>query len=136
MEAPTVLLLEDEFLIALELEEALEDAGFRVLSTSRIDECLHRLTTVTPDTAILDFRCGSETSRPVAGVLADRQVPFVVYSGLPGEDELVSPVFTDRHWLIKPIDNKTIIETLIKLLPATYPSPPSNPPAEAMLRPD
>ncbi|MBW6424808.1 hypothetical protein KX729_25480 [Rhizobium sp. XQZ8] len=34
MEAPTVLLLEDEFLIALELEEALEDAGFRVLSAS------------------------------------------------------------------------------------------------------
>lgn len=133
----TVLLLEDEFLIALELEEALEDAGFRVLSTSRIEDCLQRLTTITPDAAILDFHCGSATSQPVAEVLADRQVPFVVYSGMPAEDEVVSRVFEDRQWFTKPIDNQTIIAAVKGLLAADHALQLSaSSSAETLSRPD
>ena len=52
---PLVVVLEDEALIALDLQDGLQDSGYRVAGTfTTCAEALSWLQTETPDVAILD----------------------------------------------------------------------------------
>jgi two-component system, response regulator PdtaR len=74
-----VLVVEDEFLIALDLELLLRRHGWRVLGpAATVDQALRLLRQGdTPDVALLDVNLGGE---PVAAELRARGVPFVLAS--------------------------------------------------------
>jgi len=74
--------VEDEFLIAMELEQTLRRAGYRVLGPApSVGRALELLRHERPDAAILDVNLAGERVTPVAGVLRAMAVPFVLTSG-------------------------------------------------------
>ena len=78
-----LLVVEDEYLLALYLSEALEDLGASVVGpVASVDAALDLIASDPEiDAAILDVNLGSESVYPVADALASRQVPFVFASG-------------------------------------------------------
>jgi two-component system, response regulator PdtaR len=80
-----VLVVEDEFLIAMDLELLLRRHGWRVLGpAATVDQALRLLRDgETPDVALLDVNLGGEPVTPVAAALRARGVPFVLASAYP-----------------------------------------------------
>jgi CheY-like chemotaxis protein len=78
-----VLVVEDDFLIASSLSEALDELGVRVLGPAASAQ--HALTLLEGeadvDAALLDVNLRGELSYPVADVLCARGVPFVFATG-------------------------------------------------------
>ena len=78
----TVLLVEDNMLIALDTEDALLEAGVRsVVIAATADAALAQLERARPDFAVLDFNLGGETSESVAQALSAADVPFCYATG-------------------------------------------------------
>ena len=77
-----VLVLEDEVIIALDLEMTLNELGFAdVLITSSADQALSVLAAYDISFAILDYNLGAETAERVIERLKERGTPFIVMSG-------------------------------------------------------
>ncbi|BDI61866.1 response regulator [Qipengyuania nanhaisediminis] len=79
----TVLILEDEPLILLDLEFAGEDRDCRIVSTRNCSDALARLSEdIDFDVAILDVSLGKgETCVPVARELTNQGIPFLLHTG-------------------------------------------------------
>jgi CheY-like chemotaxis protein len=76
-----VLVVEDEFLIALDLELLLKAHGWRVLGpVASVAAALRLLDSAAPDVALLDLNLRSELVTPVAEALQARDIPFVLAS--------------------------------------------------------
>lgn len=77
-----VLVVEDEFLVAVDLEESLRGLGCEVEGPfPSLDEALAWLETATPDAAVLDVNIRGGLAFPIAEALRDRGVPFVFCTG-------------------------------------------------------
>lgn len=79
-----VLVVEDEALIALDLEGILEDLGHEVVGVAGgIEQALELLDSLDPppDIAIVDANLGGRSSRPVVDALQERDVTVLVASG-------------------------------------------------------
>ncbi len=77
-----VLVVEDEALISMLLESALEDAGCVVVGPyARLDEALEAAVSGGFDVALLDVNLGGEKVFPVAELLSGRNIPFLLMSG-------------------------------------------------------
>ncbi len=93
-----ILLVEDQMLIALDVESMLEDEGFRAVTTcNSAESALRHIAQQLPQVAILDINLGHGTSIPVAQLLHERGVPFVFAtgygdSGMVPEDLQYAPV--------------------------------------------
>ena len=76
-----VLLVEDEPLIALNVEHHLRNAGARVITAAHLDTALSM--TGHPDLsgAVIDLCLGAESATPIFQRLTDRNLPFVVHTG-------------------------------------------------------
>src|SRR5215831_18980781 len=76
LDGATILIVEDEPLIRLDLQQILEKAGARVLSASGAESA--RCLVVSPDLsgAVLDW-----INADICRCLTERGVPFVFYSG-------------------------------------------------------
>jgi PAS domain S-box-containing protein len=86
-----VLVVEDEPLIAAEIADILELAGFQVIGpASGVKEALRLLEREGCDTAVLDVNLGAETSEPITRELIRIGTPFVVLSGYSREQLPVS----------------------------------------------
>ncbi|RWX79091.1 response regulator [Neorhizobium lilium] len=108
-----VLVVEDEFFIALDVKTALTEAGFRVLGPAgSVDHALDLLHEERPDAAVLDFNLGHEKVTPVALHLKSLGVPFVLTSA-SGADELARhEALSSIENLGKPTDLKRLVETV------------------------
>ena len=78
----TVLIAEDELLIAMDVMDELDAAGFVTVgpfakTAQALEYCLAHM----PDCAVLDVRLQDGESFPLADLLAQRNVPFVFHSG-------------------------------------------------------
>jgi CheY-like chemotaxis protein len=77
-----VLVVEDDSLLAMDLEATLVHAGAVVVDLCQtLDEAMLRADAGDFAVAVLDFGLGSETVSPVARQLVNRGVPFVLYTG-------------------------------------------------------
>lgn len=81
MSPKTVLIVEDEPMIALSIEQHLDDLGYRATATSSIEQALERIEQGDIDLCILDYDIRGRASTPVAAALHERSVPFVLCSG-------------------------------------------------------
>src|SRR5437868_13133424 len=108
IDASAVLVIEDEWLIAELLQEALVEAGYRVLGpVSRVREGLQLLENSRPDIAVLDVSLRGETSFEVARALAKRSIPFIFMTGYVSNDLLGE--FKGRPVLNKPVDDAKLL---------------------------
>jgi DNA-binding response OmpR family regulator len=100
---PLVLILEDEALIALNLQDELQDAGYDVPGPfTTCAAALGWLQTQTPNIAILDIALKDGSCRETALELSRREVPFLIYSGYHGDRQLLSE-FQHINWIEKPV---------------------------------
>ena len=97
----SILVVEDEPLIAMMLEDFLETLGHRIhASCDNLADALSASETGGFDLAILDVNLKGELVWPVAEVLRSRGVPFVIASG--GHVEPPPASFAEAPLLEKP----------------------------------
>jgi CheY-like chemotaxis protein len=77
-----ILIVEDDYFIASDLAEALQELGAIVLGPSRsVKDALYLISEAAPQTAVLDIDLGHEKVYPLADVLLARGVPFIFATG-------------------------------------------------------
>ncbi len=87
----SILIVEDEPLIALGIHDALSSAGASILSASSVEEATRLIGYAEISGAVVDVRLGSEDASAVCQLLARRGIPFVFYTGQPSS----SPIFAE-----------------------------------------
>ena len=88
-ERPTVMVVEDEFIIALDLSETVRDLGFRVEGPFADKEnAFIAIDRHMPDCAILDVKTADGDVYPLADALADAGVPIIFHSGHIAPDDI------------------------------------------------
>jgi DNA-binding response OmpR family regulator len=114
-----ILVVEDEFLIAMELEQTLLRAGYRVVGPApSLGTALELLRQVRPHAAILDVNLAGERVTPVAEMLRAMAVPFVLASGYGAADLSDEEVLLDAVNLGKPTRARWLLCELSHLLRA------------------
>ena len=107
---PRVLIVEDEVIVAIDLELCFEDAGFEVIGPAADEaEALELIESHRPDFAALDWNLRTGTSRRVAEALKAIGARFVFVTAM--RDEVArevenTPVFD------KPVDPRVVMEAL------------------------
>jgi CheY-like chemotaxis protein len=77
-----VMIVEDETIIAMLLEEMLQDLGYEVAASIQgLSEATSAARSVAIDLAVLDINLAGVASFPVAEILRDRRIPFVFATG-------------------------------------------------------
>jgi DNA-binding response OmpR family regulator len=113
---PLVLVLEDEALIAINLQDELQDAGYDVAGPfTTCAAALEWLGTETPKTAILDAALNDGSCHSVAVELSRRGVPFLIYSGHQ-EDQRFLAEFRQSAWIEKPVRPLVLVQECQQLL--------------------
>lgn len=108
----SILVAEDEGLIALDLQMSLEDEGARVVGPyATVESCLDAVEKQSFDFAILDVNLRGKNVFPVAEKLMRRGIPFVFHTGHGDRIEL-SRKFPEATVYRKPTDIRNLIENL------------------------
>jgi DNA-binding response OmpR family regulator len=82
-----VLVVEDEMMILMMLEMALEDFGYEsIVVASTLDTAMEMVSRPGFDIAMLDMNLGGNDSYPIADALDARNVPYVFCTGNNGGD--------------------------------------------------
>nr|WP_260175842.1 HWE histidine kinase domain-containing protein [Acetobacter oeni] len=112
-----ILLVEDQLLIAMEVEETLHDFGVaEVITVSSVETGLEAIKARLPDAAILDVNLGGKTSVGLARRLRDANVPFIFATGYM-DRTMIPDEFQDVTVIRKPYGPASVIAALGALLP-------------------
>jgi DNA-binding response OmpR family regulator len=118
LRAAHILIVEDSFLILMELESIMSEAGAAAVWTCRsVTEALRVLREQDVDAAILDLQLDRETSLPVARALAERDVSFFFYTGQL-DTCAVRAEWPDCMVVSKPAEPHKIVATMASLIAA------------------
>ncbi|AGB75358.1 MULTISPECIES: response regulator [Rhizobium] len=111
-----ILVVEDEFFIAMELESVLTRGGFEVLGPANsVHQALELLKSQRPDAAVLDVNLNGEKVTPVALLLRSWGVPFVLASASDPAELARHDVFAKVPNLGKPTDMTRLVEVVRSL---------------------
>ena len=114
MRTRSVLVVEDEALVAIELASLLQGSGYRVLGpASTVQQALALLEDERPDAALLDLNLGSERVTAVAIELKSRNVPFVLVTGFADVRE---PELRFAPMLRKPVSDDGEVRRLLEAM--------------------
>jgi CheY-like chemotaxis protein len=110
-----ILIVEDEMLVAMNIEDMLLDLGHEVAGLAgRLEPALALAREAEIDVAMLDVNLAGEQSFPVADALIERGVPFLFATGygLKGIPEC----YRDRPVLQKPFRGQDLAGALRRAL--------------------
>ena len=111
-----LLIVEDELLIALELQSIVEQLGGTVVGPAgSVEGALQLLSDTTPDAALLDANLREGRVTPVAQACRDRSVPFALVTAY-GRLELEEPLLQSAPRVRKPFDSRAIHKVLAIVL--------------------
>jgi DNA-binding response OmpR family regulator len=111
-----LLVVEDEFLILLDIQNTLETGNNTVVTASRVQDALNAIidsekTGAKFDAAVLDLKLDHESSAPIAERLASAGVPFIFLTGAP-TDIALAKQFGSAPIVGKPFDASTLLVAL------------------------
>ncbi len=119
-----ILVVEDEFLIAMELDNTLRSAGYEILGpVPNVSAALRVLAAERPDAAVLDVNVQGEWVTPVAEVLRAMLVPFILASGYGAADLHAEPVLRNAINVGKPSRSELLLKELRDVLRSNDPEP-------------
>ncbi|GAK69167.1 putative two-component hybrid sensor and regulator [Agrobacterium rubi TR3 = NBRC 13261] len=115
-ESLRVFLVEDQMLIAMDVEYMLEAHGITDIETATSSAmALDKLKGLTPDVAILDINLGTDTSLPVAYELLRREIPFMFATGY-ADGIMIPTEFAHVPVIRKPYDEDSLMGSIGKLV--------------------
>ncbi len=111
-----ILVVEDETLIAIDIENILKSAGYEVVGpVAKLEMALQIARIETFDAAILDVNIRGGRVFPVAEVLLARGVPFVLASGYG--TWALPETLQGQARLIKPFRSEDVLEAVRAICP-------------------
>lgn len=111
-----ILLVEDQFLIAMEAESAIEEINIgQVRTVASVYEAMNAISTRVPDVAILDVNLGGENSLEVARTLRARGVPFIFATGY-ADRTMIPPELRDVPVERKPYSARALAERIRQIV--------------------
>ncbi len=112
----TVLIVEDEVIIAMDMQATLESLGWIVIGpTPTVKGAMLLIDQELPSLAILDMNLGRDLVTPVAEALKSRDVPFLVASACLDPVALGGDVFIGITNIGKPFNEQGVIAALATL---------------------
>lgn len=113
-----ILVVEDEYMLAMDLERELQDAGAHVLGpVPTVFAALQLIDSAEPiEGALLDVNVGGESIFPVADALMQRGVPVVLTTGY--DLRAIPERYADLPRCEKPVDIRQVARTLERLVHA------------------
>ena len=110
----SVLVVEDEPLIALDVHRTLRAAGASVLAATSLNDALELISYAEISAAILDVRLHGDDCTYACRALAKRNIPFVFHTGYSAADLV-------KQWgrvplITKPARPEGIVSAVTKLL--------------------
>jgi CheY-like chemotaxis protein len=111
-----ILVVEDEYLIAMSLQDALENAGAVVVGpVPSIDKAIQTIDSEPNiDAAVLDVNLGGVLAYPIADMLIARKIPFVFTSGY--EDNALGDRYSQVKNCPKPYLFQAMEEALVEAM--------------------
>lgn len=111
-----ILVVEDEALIAAQIEQVLAEAGFEVIGpAAHLGQAFEEIYRTAPDAALLDINLAGESSLPVAELLRTKEVPYAFCSGY-GETAALPDTLRDVPLIVKPFDSSDLIQLVRQLV--------------------
>lgn len=128
MDKPLVLIVEDNLLIAGEIQRALEAAGYRVIGPARsYDHAMHLVRAFHPDIVLLDIELsGPQNGVAIARELLKLHIPALFVSAVEPIDRDARNSAVGR--LAKPIDAGQLIDAVKLVQEVAAGKTPSDPP--------
>jgi DNA-binding NtrC family response regulator len=111
-----VLVVEDELIVALDLENLLSQLGCIPLNSApTIQKALRALSDERPDVVVLDVELQGERVTPVAIALNEQRVPFMLVTG-SGSRRLPEEALQKVVHLEKPVNGSHLRRVLAEVL--------------------
>jgi len=115
----SILVVEDEPLIALDVQSALNGAGANIVPAGDATDAVRLVAGTKLSAAVLDVDLGDLDCWVVCRLLARAKVPFLFYTGLMRSD--VFKDWPDAPVLAKPASHEQIVAAVARLLSAARP---------------
>jgi CheY-like chemotaxis protein len=111
-----ILVVEDEYLIAMSLADALENVGSVIVGpVSSVDKAIKTIEAEPHiDAAVVDVNLGGVLAYPVADMLIARKIPFVFTSGY--EDNVLRERYSQVKNCPKPYLFRAMEEALVEAM--------------------
>lgn len=111
---PRVLIMEDEFIVALDLSDMAQDLGFAVDGPfATLADGVRAVTACRPDAAILDVQLADSEVFPLADRLIELGVPIIFHSGHADAGALLAR-YPGAHSAAKPCASNVLAEYLLR----------------------
>jgi AmiR/NasT family two-component response regulator len=114
-----ILIVEDEYVVASDLQFILENAGYSVIGiAASVSEAQELIEAQKPDVVLLDiFLQGKQTGIDLAGQLTLAGIPFIYLSANSNQSVLEQAKATQPYgFIVKPFREKDILITLQMIL--------------------
>ncbi|RWX16888.1 response regulator [Rhizobium leguminosarum] len=113
----SILLMEDQIIIAMDVEDILHGAGFdRIETVSSCRAAEEWLTANDPDVVVMDIELTDGVAGAVARSLRDRRIPFIVYTGAQRKMHPDALSFSAGVWLEKPCEPATLLTEVMRCI--------------------
>ncbi len=110
-----ILVVEDEMLVLMSIEMALEDLGCTAISAAAsVAEALALIARHSFDAAMIDVNLGGEKSYPVADTLTQHGIPFAFSTGYGDHNDRID--FDNRPMLRKPYSTADLLAVFEQLI--------------------
>jgi DNA-binding NtrC family response regulator len=111
----SILLIEDEPVLAMDVEACLTAAGYRVVGpAANTADAFRLIADQQLDLVILDLNLGTEMAYAVPDFLADREIPFIILTG--HSSTMVAERHRKRPFLQKPYMAANLLRSIRETL--------------------
>ena len=115
MTAPRILIVEDDSLLAFEIQDILSDAGYEIVGpAATVAKALQLINGQEFHAALVDCDLNGECSAAIAQALTARTVPFAVLTG--SERESLPAAFSEGVFARKPLNAARLLDIARSLL--------------------
>jgi DNA-binding NtrC family response regulator len=115
MTAPKVLVVEDDSLLAFEMQDILSEAGYEIVGpAATVAKALRLIESQDIHAAFVDCNLHGEYATAIVQTLTARNIPFVVVTG--SERESLPPEFNNGAFARKPFSAARLLEIARTLL--------------------
>lgn len=112
-----VLIVEDDFIVAFEMQNLLEEQGANVLGpAATLEEARQILTSERPELAVLDVNLNGEFVFPLVRDLQQRRIPFLFTTAYADDDRLFPESMQSAPRIAKPVMANVLIAQLKRML--------------------